>query len=238
MKNFLDNFTDKYRSYFNGIYVDKIKNLELATKTLLVTCGIQMIVILLMINYVIQASIYKEVNIIVNKENLIGDSKYTYEKSNASRSAFENSAYGIIHQITSFDFSTIESRSNWVLSMVHPDNYSEIYEELMKDSKFAIENRVSQSFRIKDWKYKQLNSSTAKITASGFLNREVGGISTIKGEPYEASVVISISNYTPFIVGIDLNYNGDKKEERKNRERKLNNFDKNEPKGMKDEKSN
>ena len=237
MANFLDRITDRYVSYFKGFYVNKFKNLELALKVLFITCGVQFMIILLMINYVIQASIYKEVKIFVNKENLIENKEYIYERTTASRNAFENAAYGVLYQITTFDYTNIENRANWALSMVHPDNYETIYKELKEDAKFAVENRVNQKFNIKDWKYKQLNSSTAKITAEGILTRTVGGIETIKNEPYEASVVINISNYSPFIVAVELNYDGREKRYREKREEVINNYDRYEVKGMKDEKN-
>lgn len=232
---FLDKITDKYTSFFNGIYVNKIKNLELATKVLLLVCAGQFAVNLLMINYVIQASIYKEVVITVNKESLNENTKYKYEKNTANKSAFENAAYGVLYQITSFDYSSIENRSNWVLSMVHPDNYDVIYKDLKKDAKFAVENRVNQKFNIRDWKYKQLNSATAKITAEGYLTRTVGGIETISNQPYEASVTINIENYTPFIVSVDLNYDGKIRKDREKRDEILDNYDRKETKGMKNE---
>lgn len=236
MGNFLDKMTDRYKGYFKGVYVNKLKNIELAIKVLIVICTLQFMTILLMINYVVQASIYKEVNVQVNKENLIEGNKYVFEKTTASRNAFENSAYGVLHELTSFDYTNIEKKSNWILSMVHPDNYDEIYRELTNDSKFSIENRVNQKFDIKDWKYIQVNKSTAKITAKGNLIRTVGGVETIKNEKYEASVVIEIKNYLPFIVALELNYNGKEKKDREIREKIIENYDRNEPKGMKDEK--
>ena len=236
MGNFLDQILDKYITYFKGIYVNRIKNLELALKVLIIVFGAQLIINILMINYVIQASIYKEVKIVVNKENLMENNEYIYERTTASRNSFENAGYGVLYQLTSFDYTNVENRVNWALSMVHPDNYEDIYKELKKDAKFAVENRVNQKFNIRDWKYKQMNSSTARITAEGFLTRTVGGIETIKGEPYKASVVINISNYSPFIIALDLKYDGKEKKAREKREEVINNYDRYEVKGMKDEK--
>ena len=237
MSNFLDNFTDKYMSYFKGVYANKLKNIELAIKILLIIIVILILTNFFMLSYVIKASIYKEVHIQVNKETLMENTAYKFEKNSASRTAFENAAYGVLYQITSFDFSNIENRTNWLLSMVHPNNYKKIYEELKEDARFSVENRVNQRFNIKDWKYKQLNSSTAKITAEGYLTRSVGGIETISNQPYEASVVINISNYSPFIVSVDLNYNGKKRKDREKREEIINNYDREEAKGIKDEKT-
>lgn len=233
---FLNGITDKYISSFNGFYVNKLKNIELAIKVLLVIVIAQLLINILMVNYVVQASIYKEVNISVSKETLNENTNYKYEKNTASRTAFENTAYSVLYQITSFDYTTIENRTNWLLSMVHPDHYETIYNELKEDARFAVANRVNQKFEIKDWKYKQLNSSTARITAEGFLSRTVGGVDTIRHAPYEASVVVNISNYSPFVVAVELNYDGKKRLEREKREETIKNYDRPEAKGIKDEK--
>ena len=147
---FLNGITDKYISSFNGFYVNKLKNIELAIKVLLVIVIAQLLINILMINYVVQASIYKEVNISVSKETLNENTNYKYEKNTASRTAFENTAYSVLYQITSFDYTTIENRTNWLLSMVHPDHYETIYNELKEDARFAVANRVNQKFEIKD----------------------------------------------------------------------------------------
>jgi hypothetical protein len=233
---FLNGITDKYIGSFNGFYVNKLKNIELAIKVLLVIVIAQLLINILMVNYVVQASIYKEVNISVSKETLNENTNYKYEKNTASRTAFENTAYSVLYQITSFDYTTIENRTNWLLSMVHPDHYETIYNELKEDARFAVANRVNQKFEIKDWKYKQLNSSTAKITAEGFLSRTVGGVDTIRHVPYEASVVVHISNYSPFVMAVELNYDGKKRFEREKREETINNYDRPQAKGIKDEK--
>lgn len=233
---FLNGITDKYIGSFNGFYVNKLKNIELAIKVLLVIVIAQLLINILMVNYVVQASIYKEVNISVSKETLNENTNYKYEKNTASRTAFENTAYSVLYQITSFDYTTIENRTNWLLSMVHPDHYETIYNELKEDARFAVANRVNQKFEIKDWKYKQLNSSTARITAEGFLSRTVGGVDTIRHTPYEASVVVNISNYTPFVMAVELNYDGKKRLEREKREETIKNYDRPEAKGIKDEK--
>ncbi|MFY4797067.1 hypothetical protein ACOTVS_11120 [Aliarcobacter butzleri] len=236
MKNFFDGLFERYFSYFKGVFVNKLKNLELAIKILLGLFLFQSLIILILINYTIKASIYKDVNFCVNKNTLQEGSEYQVKKDSASRSLFENIGYGIIHELTSFTYMTIQNKTNFALSMVHPDNYDEIYVQLNKDTKFAIENRVEQKFEIKDWKYKQINSSTAKITAIGILNRKVGGISIVDNEKYEASVTINIVNYAPFIVGLDLNYDDKKRKDRETRQEIIDNLDQRDFKGMKDEK--
>lgn len=237
MNNFLDSLTNKYKSYFKGNFVNQIKNLELALKILLGLFIFQTLVVLLMLNYVVKASIDKEIHLSVNKNTLEEGSEYIIEKNKASRSFFENAAYGVIHELTSYNHQTVQNKVNFALSMVHPDYYTKIYEEIAEDAKFSIENRVKQSFEIKDWKYKQLNSSTAKITAVGSLTRSVGGISVVAGEEYEASIVINIKNHTPFIVALDLNYKDRKRQDRKTRQQVIDNLDVKEPKGIKDEKT-
>lgn len=236
MLKILDGITKKYIESFKGFYVNKLNNIELAIKVLIVVIIVQAFGIILMINYVIQASIYKDININVNKETLVENTTYKFEKTTANKSAFENSAYSVLYHITSFDYSNIENKTNWLLSMVHPNNYEEIYSDLKEDARFAVANRVNQKFDIKDWKYKPINSSTAKITAEGFLTRTVGGVETIKHMPYEASVTINISNYSPFIIAVELNYDGKKRTEREKREKVINNYDREEAKGIKDEK--
>jgi hypothetical protein len=54
--------------------------------------------------------------------------------------------------------------------------------------------------------------------------------------PYEASVTINISNYLPFIIAVELNYDGKKRTEREKREKVINNYDREDAKGIKDEK--
>ena len=53
---FLNGITDKYISSFNGFYVNKLKNIELAIKVLLVIVIVQLLINILMVNYVVQAS--------------------------------------------------------------------------------------------------------------------------------------------------------------------------------------
>lgn len=236
MLKFLDGLTNKYIESFKGFYVNKLKNIELAIKVLIIVIIVQGLINILMVNYVIQASIYKDININVNKETLVENTTYKFEKTTASKNAFENAAYSVLYHITSFDYSNIENKTNWLLSMVHPNNYEEIYNDLKEDARFAVANRVNQTFSIKDWKYKPINSSTAKITAEGFLTRTVGGVDTIKHMPYEASVTINISNYSPFIIAVELNYDGKKRTEREKREKVINNYDREDAKGIKDEK--
>ncbi|WP_418181412.1 TraE/TraK family type IV conjugative transfer system protein (plasmid) [Aliarcobacter lanthieri] len=236
MSDFLDGLTNKYKSFFNGKFVNQIKNLELALKILIGIVIFQCLINFLMLNYVVKASINKEIVFSVNKNTLEEGYIYKVNKNTASRSYFETIGYGVMHELTSFNYQTVQNKSNWALSMVHPDNYVKIYEELSEDTKFAIENRVSQDFNIKDWKYKQLNSSSAKITALGTLTRTVGGIAVVTNEQYEASVIITISNYSPFIVALDLDYKDRKRKDRETRQKEIDNLDKKDVKGIKDEK--
>ena len=69
-----------------------------------------------------QASIYKEVKISVSKETLNENTNYKYEKNTASRTAFENTTYSVLYQITSLIIQQSKTEQNWLLSMVHPDH--------------------------------------------------------------------------------------------------------------------
>jgi hypothetical protein len=84
MLKFLDGLTNKYIESFKGFYVNKLKNIELAIKVLIIVIIVQGLINILMVNYVIQASIYKDININVNKETLVENTMLNKNNSKAT----------------------------------------------------------------------------------------------------------------------------------------------------------
>lgn len=229
---------EKYWSYFSSVYVDRLKNFELALKVTFLIIIVQFVIICLMITYTMKASNEKTIEVTLTKDTLVDGSKYVLERESASKNYFETIAYGVLHELTTYDYLTIQNKVNYALGLVHPKKYLEVYDILKKESNFAIENRVNQEFKIKDWTYKQINSSTAEIKAMGYLTRKVGGILVIDDKKYNSSVIIKIKNGLPFVYGLDLNYS-DKIKDAKEREERLNeieNLDRKNYEGIKNDK--
>lgn len=240
INRFFESLLEKYKSYFESKYVDKLKNLELALKvTLIIIFGLFML-IALMVNYSLKASNEKVIELTVNKDTLAEGTKYWIQRDTASKSYFESIAYGVLHELTSYDYSTVENKCNYALELVYPDKYEEVYEILNKESTFAIENRVYQEFAIKDWTYKQLDKSAVEVKAVGYLTRKVGGVVVVDHKRYVSRVTLKMNNGLPFIYGLELNY-ADKekdKQERQERIKEIDNLDKKEYEGIKNEKPN
>lgn len=238
MNKFFENLLEKYKSYFDSKYVNKIKNLELALKvSLMLICGL-FIMVAMMVSYSLKASNEKIIEITVNKDTLKEGTKYRIERDTASKSYFETIAYGVLHELTTYDYITIENKANYALELVHPSKYEEVYETLKKESNFAVENRVNQEFNIKDWKYTELNKSTVEVKAIGYLTRKVGGVVVVDHKRYISKVILKISNGLPFIYGLELNYADKEKEtlQRNERQKEIENYDKVDYEGMKNDK--
>lgn len=236
MNNFFEKLLDKYTSYFNGKYVDKIKNLELALKVLFILITALMLLLIVTVNYTIKAANEKTIEVTLNKDTLTTGGEYKIERNTASRNYFESIGYGILHEITSYDYSNVQNKSNYVLELVHPNKYEEVYESLKADAEFAVKNRVNQDFKIKDWSYRQIDSSTAQIKAYGILTRKVGGVEVIVNKKYINSVTLKISNGIPFITELQLNYADKQDAAREDRKETIENYDRKDAEGIKDEK--
>jgi hypothetical protein len=221
----LKNVFEVYYGYFDGKYINKLKNLELAIKVLLIVVAIQTFGIFFLAVTAIDA--YKEriINLSVVKSSLIAGERYVIGKDTASKSGFEMLAFAALDKMNNYTYRNYKFNSEWCLKFVHPKNYDELYAEISKDVSFAVENRVEQTFEMKDFTYKQLDKSTARITAAGYLTRKVGGIITIKNKSYKSSVTVHIANYQPFLTGLELVYTDTKRKERKERKEKLENLD-------------
>lgn len=238
MNNFFEKLLEKYSSYFNSKYVSKIKNLELALKVLLIIVFGLFFMLIITVGYSLKAANEKTIEITMSKDTLENGAKYKVERDTASRNYFESIGYAVVHEITSYDYSTIQNKANYVLGLVHPNKYEEVFAELQRETQFSIENRVNQEFKIKDWTYKQIDESNAVIKATGLLTRKVGGIEVVSNKKYMTSVDIKISNGLPFVTGIKLNYQDRVSPAREDRKETIENLDRKEDDGgMKDEKT-
>lgn len=176
MNKFFEGIVDKYFTYFNSKYVNKLKNLELALKVALIFIFGLFGLVIFMVNYSIKASNEKTIEITLTKDTLSEGSKYRVERDRASKNYYETIAYGVLHELTTYDYTTIQNKVNYALELVHPSKYTEVYEILSKESEFVVTNRVNQEFSIKEWIFKQIDESTVEIKAVGYLTRKVGGL--------------------------------------------------------------
>lgn len=236
MKSLFEGLFESYVGIFKSKFVNRLNSVELAIKVLLLVCVGQMLMIFLMTNYVMKASTDRIIEITMTKDTLTNGEKYRISRNTASKTYFESNGYAVLHELTSYDYSSIERKVNFVLGLVHPEKYEEVYETLKKEAEFAVENRVTQVFEIKDWKYKQIDDSTAEIKAIGILNRKVGGIYVIENKKYISSAIIRIHNGLPFVIGTSLNYEDREQLDREERLKVIDNYDRNETEGIKYEK--
>lgn len=231
MNNFFEKILEKYISYFDGKFVSKIKNLELAIKILFIFLFMMFLFLIATVSYSLKAANEKTIEITLTKDTIENGQVYKVERGTASKNYFESIAYAVVHEITSYDYSTVQRKANFVLSLVHPNKYEEVYEELKREADFAVENRVVQDFKIRDWTYRQIDASNAEIKASGILVRKVGGVEVINNKKYTTSVSIRISNGLPFVSGIALNRADKETEKREERKDVIDNYDRSEKDG-------
>lgn len=238
MNKFFEGIVDKYFTYFNSKYVNKLKNLELALKVALILIFGLFGLVIFMVNYSIKASNEKTIEITLTKDTLSDGSKYRVERDSASKNYYETIAYGVLHELTTYDYTTIQNKVNYALELVHPSKYTEVYEILSKESEFVVANRVNQEFSIKEWIFKQIDESTVEIKAVGYLTRKVGGLVVVDHKKYTSSIVLKQSGGLPFVMGLDLNYADRQKEanEREERQKTIDNYDKKDYEGMKNDK--
>ena len=76
MNKFFEGIVEKYFTYFNSKYVNKLKNLELALKVALIIIFGLFGLIVFMVNYSIKASNEKTIEITLTKNTLSEGSKY------------------------------------------------------------------------------------------------------------------------------------------------------------------
>ena len=237
MKSLFSSLFEGYTSKFKSKFVNQLRSVELAIKVLLLVCVGELLVILMMVNYVMKASTDRIIEITMTKDTLTDGEKYRISSTTASKSYFDSNAYAVLHELTTYDYSSIERKVNFVLGLVHPEKYEEVYESLRREADFAVKNRVTQVFDIKDWKYQQIDESTAEIKAIGILNRKVGGIAVIENKKYISSVIIRIRNGLPFVMGTSLNYEDREQLDREERLKVIDNYDRVDTEGIKNEKN-
>jgi len=224
-KNFLQIMFDRYFSFFKGKYVNKIKNLELAIKVLLLFCISLMFSFLLAVYYVMTSSNDKIIHVEINKDTIKKGETYKVSKDHANEPYIESVGRAILIEATNYSYQTMEDKSNFILNQVHPDDYEKVYSTLKKETEFVVQNRVKQVFKIKDWKVEDQTKNIKRVVANGLLTRTVGGVEIVNNKHYKADVSIKMEGGIPFVSNIQLLYTDKKRQEREKRKKLIENYD-------------
>jgi hypothetical protein len=201
----LDQVFEKYFSFFSNKYINKVKNLELAIKTLLVVVAILVIGLIFILLSALNAAADKNINVEVN-QHMVADEKYRVTKHEATPSFFLSVAKGLIYEGSSYSAKTIQEKLNFLLSQTHPDAHDYLYIKFKDEVQYVQDNSVTQNFKIKEWVLPKNAAMSSKmtITAVGYLTRTVGGTTVIDNVKYEYFATVGIRNRLPYLVDFGM----------------------------------
>ncbi len=197
----LEKAFEKYYSFFDNVYVNKVKNLQLAIKVLLLFVVILVAGFILLTIASLNAAADKNVHVEVN-QHMVTDENYTVTKNKATPAFHLSVAKGLLYEGSSYTHKTIQDKLNYLLTQVHPDAHDKLYAKFKQEAEHAINNSVSQEFKIKEWKYPTNVDMVGQMTttAVGYLTRKVGGTTIIDNKQYEYYVTTGIRNRIPYLV--------------------------------------
>jgi len=187
----------KYYSYFDGKFISKLKNLELATKIMIIILAINSIIIGFLTIAVITLSLNKVVQFEITNNTQAG--VYWITPNDASEDYFKMIAQSHIGRNTNFSFLNIEDKVNDLLKYVDKSTYINSKALLQEDLNFIVANNISQTFTPDNWEVKKKGRGRAIVIVTGNVNKTVGNIQTLKNVEYQYEIELIVDNYIAYV---------------------------------------